>query len=295
MTIKHLNIFKTVCKENSFSGAGEILNLSQPAVSLAMKELESFYGVKFFERMNRQIYITDAGRKLLYYADRILSDFNESINYLRNNDIYGMLHIGANIAVGELFLGKIIKHFSQNNSDIEIRTLVENTKQIEAALTNNQIDIAFADNISISPNFITKSIFKEKLVIVCSLDYWNNRSKDITLKQLSQEKLLLREPGSGMRSSIDQMFYLENLYFFPTCESASSLSLIELAKLGLGITILSKSLVQESLVSGKLMELNLSDAEFSRNYFVIYHKHKNLSPAIQTFLSEIKNQSWFFD
>jgi DNA-binding transcriptional LysR family regulator len=295
MTLKHLNIFKTVCEENSFSSAGEILNLSQPAVSLAIKELESFYGIKFFERMNRQIYITDAGRKLLYYADRILSDFNDSINYLRNNDIYGVLNIGANVAVGELFLGKIIKNFNKNNPDIEIRTLVENTKQIETALMNNQIDIAFADNISISPNFITKSVLKEKMVIVCSPEYWDNRSRDITLKQLSKEKLLLRESGSGMRASIDQMFYLENLYFIPACENVSSLSLIELAKLGLGITILSKALVQESLENGELLELNLSDAEFSRNYFIIYHKHKNLSPAIKTFLSEIKNQSGFFD
>lgn len=83
MTLRHLEIFRAVCARESITLAAEHLNMTQPAVSLAVKELEAFYGVQLLERMNRRIYITDAGRSLLQYADAVLSQFEESVRVLR--------------------------------------------------------------------------------------------------------------------------------------------------------------------------------------------------------------------
>lgn len=77
MTLRHLTIFRAVCQTESITLAAEHLNMTQPAVSLAVRELEDFYGVQLFERMNRRIYITEAGRTLLQYADTILSQYAE--------------------------------------------------------------------------------------------------------------------------------------------------------------------------------------------------------------------------
>lgn len=73
MTLRHLEVFRAVCARESITLAAEHLNMTQPAVSLAVKELEAFYGVQLLERMNRRIYITDAGRSLLQYADAVLT------------------------------------------------------------------------------------------------------------------------------------------------------------------------------------------------------------------------------
>ena len=85
MTLRHLEIFRAVCARESITLAAEHLNMTQPAVSLAVKELEAFYGVQLLERMNRRIYITDAGRSLLQYADAVLSQFEESVRVLRDS------------------------------------------------------------------------------------------------------------------------------------------------------------------------------------------------------------------
>ena len=79
MTLRHLEVFRAVCARESITLAAEHLNMTQPAVSLAVKELEAFYGVQLLERMNRRIYITDAGRSLLQYADAVLTQFEESV------------------------------------------------------------------------------------------------------------------------------------------------------------------------------------------------------------------------
>ncbi|MEI3128609.1 MAG: LysR family transcriptional regulator [Oscillospiraceae bacterium] len=83
MKLRHLTIFRAVCQTESITLAAEHLNMTQPAVSLAVRELEDFYGVQLFERMNRRIYITEAGRTLLQYADTILSQYAESVQVLQ--------------------------------------------------------------------------------------------------------------------------------------------------------------------------------------------------------------------
>ena len=83
MTLRHLEIFSAVCAQESFTRAAEQLNMAQPAVSLAIRELEVFYNVRLFERMNRRVYLTEAGRTLRQYADTVLSQFQESVEVLR--------------------------------------------------------------------------------------------------------------------------------------------------------------------------------------------------------------------
>ena len=78
MTLRHFHIFSTVCKKESITKAAEELNMAQPAVSFAIRELESYYGTKLFERMNRRLYITDAGKQLLVYADSVLAQCKEA-------------------------------------------------------------------------------------------------------------------------------------------------------------------------------------------------------------------------
>ena len=108
MTLKHLRIFAEVCRMESITEAAKNLNMAQPAVSNAIRELEAFYQVKLFERMNRRLYITNAGEYLRGYADSILTQFEESRDILQDIAASTRIRIGSNVSFGANYLPKII-------------------------------------------------------------------------------------------------------------------------------------------------------------------------------------------
>ena len=199
MTLKHLRIFWTVCKYQSITVAAEHLNMLQPAVSVSIRELEAFYNVKLFERMNRRIYMTDSGAALLKYANRILADFEESVDVLRNTKMPVSLRVGANTTVSASILPDVLKVYAKKNPNIHLTSMVDDTAAIETQLLKNELDLAMIDNISASPHFVSRSIMQDEMIAVCSRRYMPVPEEPFSLKKLSREKLLLREKGSGTR------------------------------------------------------------------------------------------------
>ncbi len=283
MTLRHMQIFAAVCKDNSITIAADKLNMAQPSVSLVIKELETFYGVRLFERMNRRLYITEAGSNLLSYADTIISQFNESVNSIKNSDSLSSLKVGVNVTIGEALLPEILKSYQDLYPKVSVLSVIENSKQIENLLLKNEIDLALVDNVSISPYFITKVLLKEEMAVLCAPGYTDK--KTLTTEELAAEKLLLREKGSGTRDSIDQIFNMSGYKISPVIESISSTALINAAKLGLGITVLSNQSVKKELKDGSLKEIEIEDTKFLRNYFVVYHKSKLFTLVMKNFIN----------
>ena len=131
MTLRHFHIFSTVCKKESITKAAEELNMAQPAVSFAIRELESYYGTKLFERMNRRLYITDAGKQLLVYADSVLAQCNEAKDVLSDINAMTQIRLGANVSVGNSWLQNCIDGFEKIHPEIPIYTSVQNSSQLE--------------------------------------------------------------------------------------------------------------------------------------------------------------------
>ena len=129
MTLRHLTIFRAVCQTESITLAAEHLNMTQPAVSLAVRELEDFYGVQLFERMNRRIYITEAGRTLLQYADTILSQYAESVQVLQEARHRGSCRFGVHVTFGETVLPSLLRRLAEQLPDITVRAFVTNTRE----------------------------------------------------------------------------------------------------------------------------------------------------------------------
>ena len=134
MTLRHLTIFRAVCQTESITLAAEHLNMTQPAVSLAVRELEDFYGVQLFERMNRRIYITEAGRTLLQYADTILSQYAESVQVLQEARHRGSCRFGVHVTFGETVLPSLLRRLAEQLPYITVRAFVTNTRENEEML-----------------------------------------------------------------------------------------------------------------------------------------------------------------
>lgn len=300
MTLRHLEIFAEVCHMESITLAAERLHMAQPAVSTVIRDLESYYGVRLFDRMNRRIYITQSGTTLYNYAMSILSQMDDVKELLNENNASGILRIGSNIAFAKAYLSKMIGPFTKKHRNLSIYTRVQNPSNLEKSLLNNEIDFAIADKSVFSNLFCFEHLVKDHVGLVCSSRFaeryffdqyeYGDSIIETSLEKLSELPFLLREVGSGSRDNIDNFFRDANLTPIIAAESISPQVLIKMCQQDLGITTAPDSQIREFRKSGEFVELTIPGYEINRDYYLIYHKNKYFTYGMQTFLDYLRNQ-----
>ena len=284
MTRKHFTIFVEVCRFLNFSQAAEALNTTQPAVSLAVKELESHYGVALFERMNRRVYLTPAGEALLATAQDVLRGFQEAEETLGQGRPLA-LRVGANVSFGEAGLAQVLGRFRQEHPQVRLRALVANSDKIQSLLVENQLDVGIVDGLGVSERLRAQPLYQEDLVLAAAPGRF---PAPATVEDLAALPLLLREPGSGLRSSVDRVFSQQGLAPQPLLESTSTAALAQAAKAGLGVAILPEALAQRE--SG-LQVGTVPEVRFFRQFACALHRQKAPSPALEAFLALLRDQT----
>lgn len=277
MTIRHLKVFISVCENKSMTKAAEELFIAQPAVSKTISEIEAHYNIILFERINKRLYLTDEGSKLLIKAKEIINSFNEFEELANNSSIKPTVKIGSSITIGKQLMPKLLRGLNDSFPEINFQLSVNQTSIIENKILEGGLDFAFIQGKPSNNDIKSKLVDKNKLVAVCGNDY--NIPNTLTLKELCKYDLLLREDDSVSREFLDHTFALENIVVKPVIESVSNQALISAAKENLGVTILSESLLKRQLKSGKLKKIEITDHEFTRNSYIIYHKNKTFSGA----------------
>ena len=166
MTLRHIRIFVTVYQCESITKAAEKLHLAQPSVSLAISELEEYYGLRLFDRMSRRIYVTEAGQQFYHYALHISSLFDEMEKGMKKSGSTGTLKIGAGITIGTSLLPELLIRFRQKHPDFKISALIKNYSAIEEALLSNEIDFALIEG---SPFLVSvyRDTFYERPPLSC--------------------------------------------------------------------------------------------------------------------------------
>ena len=289
MTLKHLEIFQEVYKENSITRAAENLNMAQPAVSNYIKELEAYYGCNLFERMNRRIYRTGYADYLYEHTTEIFSHLDMAKKGLTSHMSYSYISVGSNMMYGEEFLAEVLYRFRENNPDISIRCHIENNSSIENMLLNNEIDIGFIDYAPEVTALITKPVAKEKIIVVASPQYIKeHRITDLTLEELSAHPLLLREKGSGLRTTIDEIFHYNGLTLQNiVAESVSLTALVNLCMKNFGLFISTETFAKTFIQEKKLHIIPIVNMQLTRSYYAAYHKNKYLRPELLNFIKEL--------
>ncbi|HHY90320.1 MAG TPA: LysR family transcriptional regulator, partial [Clostridiales bacterium] len=157
MTLRHLKIFITVCDAGSMTAAAKKLYITQPSVSQAIAELEAHYHTRLFERLGRQLYITEAGKKLLSYARHILSLMEQAERELNDLSSSGTLRLGASMTIGTYLLSDMIKSFLSICPEVQILTTVDNTKVIEEMILSDQLDLALVEGPTHSADIVEET------------------------------------------------------------------------------------------------------------------------------------------
>ena len=298
MTIRHLQIFTEVCKTESITKAGEALGMAQPAVSNAIKELEAFYQVRLFDRMNRRLYLTDAGLFLEEHANAILTQLEEVRDMIGDMEKTARIRIGSNSTFGSCYLPGLLQRFRAHHPTVSIYTRIENSSAMERVLLHNELDFAIVDDLSSSQYFYKQLLFTDKMLLVCSPgfpflpaitqtpEFLSNRA--VTLETISTLPLLLREQGSGSRSLIEKAFRMLGKKPVIVSESSSTQALIQLCLQGQGLMLLTESQADSYVKKQRLIQLPLENFDLCRPYYLVYHKSKYLTSSMRAFLEQIK-------
>ena len=279
----------TVYQEESITRAAEKLHMTQPATSLAIREMEEYYHTKLFERSGRGIRVTSAGTRLYPSAARLLSLYDEMDAEMKNWDTSGRLRIGSSISIGSCILPQLINRFSKKYPELELYVKVDSSDVIEQNILENHLDFALIEG-SVHSEKLKSSVFlDDELVPVCSRFHPLAGAEDIELDSLKKELFLMREPNSGTRQLADSSFALKNFQIKPAWESTSTAALINAVSIGLGISILPKRMLEKQLRMHQIASFTIRDLDLKRHYSLIYHENKFVSPTMQEFFDMLED------
>lgn len=291
MTLRHLKIFLTLYETKSTVITSKKLLVSQPTISIALKELEEYYGVKFFERFSQRLHITRAGEEMYQYAKHIISLVEETEISMKDIKNSGNLIIGSSITIGNYFLATYIKNFQKENPNTKIKVIIDNSKNIEKLLLENKIDIGLIEGEIQNPFIISIPYRKDFLYIICNPNHPYANKEKITLKDIISEKLILREKGSAVRDLFDIKMENLDIKIEPLWQSISTHAIIRAVKENIGISVLPYFLIKEYVEKGEIKILETDEINFSRNFNIIYHKNKFHSIYFDKFIEICKNST----
>ncbi len=277
MTIRHLRVFLTVCKQGSITKAAEALHTVQPSVSQTISELEKHYGIVLFDRIGRRLVLTDFGRQLSVKAQEAVTAFDEFETFAHTAEEKPYVRVGSSLTIGRVLLPKLFRSVHAAHPEIRLSAVVCPAAQLEEKLLAGRVDLALLEGNTSSPYLRHIPFARDKLTAVCAHSF--PATEKMTLAQLSNCKLLLREKGSASRDFIDSLFALENLHPEPVVESASNEAILSLAAEGEGIAILPQALASPLLLKGKLCEITLENVCLVREYCIAFHKDKHFTNA----------------
>ena len=284
MTLRHLRIFITVYQKESITRAADDLHMTQPAVSLAIKELESQYQIRLFDRIGKRIYITEQGKWLYEYALHIVSLFDEMEERVKTWNDKGGLRVGSSITIGNFILPKLVCEFQKQYPEIEVNVFIHNTDTVERKLLDNQIDFALVEGKNHYEQLKSERLMDDPLCFICSPESELAQKKCVVLKELEKYPMILREKGSAVRDVIDESMGYYQMNYKVLWESVSTQAITRAVSQNLGISILPYLLVKDDLKQEVVSLVEVSDFAISREFSIIYHKNKYFTPMAKAFM-----------
>ena len=272
MTIRHLKVFIKVCELGSISKAAEELCVAQPSVSQTIKELETYYDVILFNRVNKKIILTHEGELLLQEAKDVIREFDQFETLAKKEDLNPVIKIGATLSYGVFVLPKFNKLLKELIPGVDPKFLIEKPAVIEEKIHLGDLDFAFQEGVINSKLLHAVHIGDDELIAICAPDF--DAPDKLKLEELVKYNLLLRESGNPSRRILDYQLHQKGIRIpSPLMESISNNSILAMAIDGQGIGILPQAVARRALAEGKIRQIAL-DVPLKRKLFLVSHKEK---------------------
>ena len=293
MDLRDLQVFLSVARHLNFTRAGQEVNLSQPSVSVRMRQLERHLGTKLFEQLGKKIALTEAGKLLVPYAGRVIAamdDTRSAIDELQGLE-RGSLRIGASTTPGMYLVPRTIAHFKKRYPKIEIHLAVNDTRQIEEGVIRNEFDFGFVgrhlagEEIAVTPWLI------DELVLIVPRSHRLATKRRVTPQDLANEQFILREQGSATRAVVAAHLRKCRIEAEAVMEMANPESVKKAVQNGLGIAFISAFAVETELHAKTLFAIKVQDLQIRRELKIVYRKDKHLSPVARAFLDAAQSEN----
>jgi LysR family transcriptional regulator, transcriptional activator of the cysJI operon len=288
MNFRHLKIFITVCEVGNMTRAAKELNMAQPSVSQAIMELEKYYGVHLFERLNHRLYLTAAGERLRSYARQILNLSEQAQKELADLRQGGSLRIGASLTIGAYRLPGLVADFHQQNPQVEVFTRVDNTNLIEQRLLEDKLDLGLVEGPTVSAYITEEFLSYDDLVFIASPQHPLVKSGKRTAQDLAGLAFIVREAGSGTQTIFEQAMREAGVNWKTAGVYNNNQAIKQAVSANLGLGMVSKIAIAEEVQLGKLVPLEIEGIAIKRKFNLVYHQQKIFTRAMQLFRDAIK-------
>jgi DNA-binding transcriptional LysR family regulator len=284
LTLRQLQVFASVARHLNHSRAAEELYLSQPAVSMQIKQLEQNVGLALLEQVGKQLSLTEAGREMLHYSLKItqqLEEMNEIFSAMKGLE-HGRLNISV-VSTANYFMPKLLAKFIQAHPKIKVTLSVANRDTVVKNLANNIADLAIMGQPPKGTDMLSESFMQNPLVVIAPPEHPLADEKNIQARQLANETFLLREQGSGTRGVAERFFTSHQLELPAHMEMDTNEAIKQSVQAGIGIGIISRHGIELELEANRLIILDVKEFPIMRHWHLVYRKDKRLSIAALEF------------
>lgn len=277
----------------SFTKAAETLHMTQPAVTFQVRQLEEHFNTRLFDRTHNRISLTEAGRRVYEYADRIFELYDEMENAVREmtGEISGVIMIGASTTIAEYMLPALLGDFRLKYPEVNVQLKVSNTEGIVSMVENNVIDLGVVEAPVSNKNLVVEVCRMDELVAIVPPKHPLAGKKVIRIQELLKHPYICREEGSGTREVIQE--YLQRCKLtineISVCMELGSPEAVKGAvEAGMGVSIVSRATIHKELQLGTLVALPL-DPPLERPFSFVHQKQKFRHLAMDELLEFARN------
>ena len=294
VTFRQLKVFEAVARLLSYTQAAKELHLTQPAVSMQIKQLEENVGLPLLEQIGKKIFLTEAGNEMYHYARSIareLSEAGDIIELLKGVES-GRLEISV-ATTANAFATRMLAMFKQQHGGVTISLDVTNRERLLQQLSDNVKDIAIMGRPPEDADLVIEAFADNPLVMVAAPNHPLVGKQPIPLHMLQDQTFVVREQGSGTRTAMQRFFYEHNLNISSSMEMNENEAIKQAVQAGMGLGVVSIHTIELELETKRLVILDVEDFPIMRSWYLVHRKEKRLSPITLAFkqfvLSEGRN------
>lgn len=292
LTLRQLQVFEAAARLGGYTRASEALHLSQPAVSMQIRQLEEQTGMPLFEQVGKKIHLTDAGRALYRHAQSILAQVQGA--QLELEEMRGVRRGQLDITVASTanyFAPQLLAAFCQRHPEVKVSLDVSNREHILAQLGENDKDLAIMGRPPEESGLVAHPFMENPLVVIAAPNHPLARLRAIPPARLAEEPFISRESGSGTRMAAERFFDAAGLRLAIAMEMSSNEAIKQAVQAGLGLGVLSVHTLEMELALNRLAVLDVQGFPILRHWYAVHREGKRFSAVAQAFLDFVMQEA----
>ena len=292
ITLRQLKVFEKVAKRLSFTRASEELFLSQPAVSMQVRQFQESVGLPLFERLGKKIFLTEAGEEM-YRLSRVIAEkiyeSEQTIEEFKGAE-GGRLMVSVASTV-HYFAIRLLADFSKLYPKVRINLKVTNRKGVLDHLEENETDVVLMGIPPENQDLVAHMFMDNPLVVIASPNHRLSKRKRVTLAELKKETFLMREQDSGTRSSVERFLAEKHINLTTSMEMNNNEAIKMGVEMELGLGMVSIHTVDQEVEDGRIAILNVESFPIMRQWFIVHRTGKRLSTVTREFEAFVRNEA----